>query len=350
MIGDGARSVSDGPPGESVLVVGPSWVGDMVLAQSLFLSLRSRDPAIAIDVVAPDWSRPIVSRMPEVREAIGLPIGHGRLGLLTRWRVGRALARRGYARAIVLPQSLKSALVPFFARVPRRTGFLGEQRYALINDVRPLDPSFGRPMVLRYLALGLPPGSSEPRETPHPALRVDPRNRDALVAGLGLDLARPLAICVPGAEYGPAKAWPAESFADLGRRLAGSGFAVWILGSGTDQPLGERIVAAAGPAARNLCGRTSLADATDLLSLANVVVSNDSGLMHVAAAVGRPVVAIFGSSSPVYTPPLAVRSEVLYLGLECSPCFERRCPLGHYGCLRGIPVEAVLAAARRIAA
>lgn len=335
---------------DSVLVVGPSWVGDMVMAQSLFISLRRRHPAMAIDVVAPDWSRPIVARMPEVREAIGLPIHHGRLGLATRWRVGRALARRNYGRAIVLPQSLKSALVPFFARIPRRTGFLGEHRRGLINDVRPLDRSFRRPMVLRYLSLGLPPDSPEPLDIPHPAIRVDEIHRAALLETLELDLGRPLAVCVPGAEYGPAKAWPAESFAELGRRLADSGFGVWILGSEADRPLGERIRVAAGPTARDLCGRTSLEDAADLLSLASVVVSNDSGLMHVAAAVGRPVVAVFGSSSPVYTPPLAARAEVLYLGLECSPCFERRCPLGHYGCLRGIPVDAVLAAVRRIAA
>jgi heptosyltransferase-2 len=333
---------------ESVLVVGPSWVGDMVIAQSLFISLRLHDPAISIDVVAPDWSRPVVTRMPEVREAIGLPIRHGRLALATRWRVGRALSRRGYDRAIVLPQSLKSALVPFFAGIPRRTGFLGEHRHGLINDVRPLHRSDG-PMVLRYLSLGLPPGSPAPGEAPRPRLRVDETNRRALVARLELDLARPVVVCVPGAEYGPAKAWPAESFADLGRRIAASGFAVWVVGSEADRRLGERIRSAAGAGARDLCGRTSLEDAVDLLSLAHVVVSNDSGLMHVAAAVGRPIVAVFGSSSPTYTPPLAGRAEVLYLGLDCSPCFERRCPLGHYDCLRGIGVDAVLDATRRLA-
>jgi len=334
---------------EKTLVVGPSWVGDMVLAQSLFISMRRRDPEVSIDVVAPDWSRPVLARMPEVREAVGLPIPHGELRLATRWRVGRALCGRGYDRAIVLPQSMKSALVPFFARIPRRTGFVGEQRYGLINDVRPLDRSLERPMVRRYLSLGRPRGSREPDEVPRPCLRVDEDNRRALVERLGLDLDRPVAACVPGAEYGPAKAWPADSFAELARRLASSGLTVWVLGSDADRPIGERVRESAGSGARNLCGLTSLEDAVDLLSLARVVVSNDSGLMHVAAAVDRPVVALFGSSSPTYTPPLAGRAEVLYLGLDCSPCFERRCPLGHYRCLTGIGVEAVLDAVRRLA-
>ena len=334
---------------ESLLVVGPSWVGDMVLAQSLFISLRRREPTLGIDVVAPDWSRPIVTRMPEVREAIGLPIGHGRLALRTRWRVGRELARRSYDRAIVLPQSAKSALVPLFAGIPRRTGFLGEHRHGLINDVRPLDPSQRRPMVLRYVALGLPPGSPAPTEAPRPSIRIDEANRRDLVARLALDLSRPVAACLPGAEYGPAKAWPPEHCAALGRRLGERGLAVWVLGSAGDRPTGERIREAAGSPARNLCGQTTLADAADLLSLAAIVVSNDSGLMHVAAAVDRPVVAVFGSSSPAYTPPLAARAEVLYRGLACSPCFSRRCRFGHYACLREIGVEEVLAAAERLA-
>ena len=319
------------------------------MAQSLFISLRRRDPDLAIDVVAPDWSRTIVTRMPEVREAIGLPLGHGQLGLRTRWRVGRELARRSYAHAIVLPQSAKAALVPLFAGIPRRTGFLGEHRYGLINDVRPLDRSEHRPMVLRYVALGLPPGSPAPAAAPRPSIRVDEANRDDLAARLDLALGRPVVACLPGAEYGPAKAWPVESFAELGRRLAEAGFAIWVLGSDADRPAGERIRAVVGTDARNLCGETSLADAADLLSLARFVVSNDSGLMHVAAAVDRPVVAVFGSSSPAYTPPLATRAEVLYRGLSCSPCFERRCPFGHYACLRGISVEEVLAAALRVA-
>jgi len=329
---------------ERLLIVGPSWVGDMVMAQSLFISLRRDDPDVEIDVVAPDWSRPLLDRMPEVREAIGLPVTHGELHLATRWRVGRSLAREGYDRAIILPKSIKSALVPYFARIPRRTGYRGEHRYGLINDMRPFDPLAGRPMVTWYLILGLPPSRPVPEEIPYPRIRVDEKNRQRLVDKLGLDLDRPVIGCIPGAEYGPAKAWPLESYGELIRRLAPEGFRIWILGSENEREPGERIRAASGGAAVNLCGLTRLEDAADLLSLTSMVVSNDTGLMHVAAAVGTRIVAVFGSSSPRYTPPLTDAASVLYLDLDCSPCFERRCPFGHYRCLREISVDSVLSA------
>jgi len=327
-----------------VLIVGPSWVGDMVMAQSLFISLRRENPEVEIDVVAPDWSRPLLDRIPEVRESIGLPVTHGELHLATRWRVGRSLARKGYDRAIVLPKSIKSALVPFFARIPQRTGYRGEHRYGLINDMRPYDPLAGRPMVTWYLILGLPPSRPAPEEIPHPRIRIDERNRQRMVEELGLNLDRPVICCIPGAEYGPAKAWPLDSYGELTRRLALEGFQVWILGSANEKEPGERIRAASGGAAANLCGRTRLEDAADLLSLATIVVSNDTGLMHVAAAVGSRIVAIFGSSSPRYTPPLTKTATVLYLDLDCSPCFERRCPFDHYRCLREISVDSVFSA------
>ncbi|HXV78234.1 MAG TPA: lipopolysaccharide heptosyltransferase II [Candidatus Polarisedimenticolaceae bacterium] len=338
-----------GPAGGArLLVVGPSWIGDMVMAQSLFLQLRRDDPSVTIDVVAPDWSRPILGRMPEIRRAIGLPVAHGRLGFAARWRIGRSLQGERYDRAIVMPKSWKSSLVPFFARVPVRTGYRGEQRFGLINDARPLDVSFDRPMVRRYLALAPRAGGTVAEEIPRPALRVDRDNRGRVAARLGLASERPVVACVPGAEYGPAKTWPAESFGELGRRLTASGVAVWILGGAAERETGERVRALAGPRARNLCGELRLEDAVDLLSLTSTVVSNDTGLMHVAAAVGSHVVALYGSSSPVYTPPLTDRAEVLYLGLDCSPCFERACPLGHHRCLRELSVDAVLAAVRRV--
>jgi heptosyltransferase-2 len=286
--------------------------------------------------------------MPEVREAIGMPLRHGELGLRTRWRVGRSLRSKRYDRSIVLPKSFKSALVPFFAGIPRRTGYLGEQRYGLINDVRPLDGKFDRPMVRRYLELAPANLHDRPAATPHPALTVDPANRDRLVERLGLPLEAPVVGLVPGAEYGPAKAWPLASFAELAARLSRSGYSVWVFGSENEREAGDAILGAAGPTTRNLCGCTRLEDAVDLLSLTPTVVSNDTGLMHVAAAVGSGLVAIFGSSSPVYTPPLTDRAEVLYLDLDCSPCFERTCPLGHYRCLRDISVDAVIERIARI--
>ena len=318
----------------------------MVMAQSLFISLRRENPEVEIDVVAPAWSRPLLDRMPEVREAISLPVTHGELHLATRWRVGRSLRREGYDRAIVLPKSIKSALVPFFARIPQRTGYRGEHRYGLINDMRPYDPLAGRPMVSWYLILGLPPSRPAPEEIPYPRIRVDEQNRQRLVDKLRLNLDRPVIGCIPGAEYGPAKAWPLESYGELIRRLAPEGFQIWILGSRSEREAGERIRAASDGAAVNLCGQTRLEDAADLLSLTSMVVSNDTGLMHVAAAVGTRVVAVFGSSSPRYTPPLTDTATVLYLDLDCSPCFERRCPFDHYRCLRDVSVDSVLSAVR----
>jgi heptosyltransferase-2 len=332
---------------EKLLVVGPSWVGDMVMAQSLYKLLKAREPALEIDVLAPAWSLPLLKRMPEAARGIELPLGHGELGLGRRRRLGRSLAGR-YGRAIVLPRSLKSALVPWFAGIPRRTGFRGEWRYGLINDSRPFDGKRLDQTVLRFVALGLEPGETELPDPPEPRLSIDAAGLRALAERLGLDTAGAIVALMPGAEYGPAKQWPLESFAALAGRLAAAGVQVWVLGSAKEAPLGAEIERAAGLAyVRNLCGASSLVEACDLLSAAAVAVSNDSGLMHVAAAVGTHVVAIYGSSTPDFTPPLTSERTIHYRRLPCSPCFERTCPLGHLDCLRGIDVAAVAASVER---
>ncbi|MBN1237741.1 MAG: lipopolysaccharide heptosyltransferase II [Gammaproteobacteria bacterium] len=321
------------------LVVGPSWVGDMVMAQSLYKLLARRHPGAVVDVVAPPWSLPILARMPEVRRGVELAVGHGELGLGRRFALGRRLRGQRYDRAIVLPRSLKSALVPWFAAVPVRTGFLGESRYGLINDVRPFDPAVLDQTVKRFVALGTERGEA-PGDVEPPALRASAEAVAALRSKLGLGNAAETIALMPGAEYGPAKQWPIERFAAVAGTLAAAGLDVWVLGSAKERPLGETIAAAA-PQVRNLCGATSLEDAVDLLSAARVAVTNDSGLMHVAAAVGTHVVAIYGSSSPAFTPPLTPRKTVLYLGIECSPCFQRTCPLQHLRCLRDISARSV---------
>ena len=329
---------------EKVLVVGPSWVGDMVLAQSLFISLKQRDPAVEIDVLAPGWSLPLLQRMPQVRRGIELPIAHGELGLGRLWRLGRSLRGEAYGRALVLPRKLKAALVPFFAGIPRRTGYRGEARYLLINDPRPLDRTVLKQTVQRFVALGSPSAPSAAPDVPHPRLVVDESRCRGLLGTLGLNLDRPAIAFMPGAEYGPAKQWPADYYARVARGLAASGRQVWLFGSRKEAALGEEIRVKAGGAPVNLCGRTALADVIDLLSLCERALTNDSGLMHVAAAVGIPLVAIYGSSTPDYTPPLTAQQKILYLRLSCSPCFERTCPLGHYNCLRQIAPEQVLGA------
>ncbi len=325
-----------------VLVVGPAWVGDMVMAQSLFMTLVAR--GAKVDVVAPEWSLPLLARMPEVCRAVALPVNHGSLGLAERWRIGRALRAEHYDQAIVLPRSFKAALIPFFAGIPHRTGYRGEMRYVLINDMRVLNKSLLPRVIDRYVASGLPADTPLPPENiPLPRLSIDTENRDRVVQQLGLDIQRPTVAFMPGAEYGPAKRWPLAHYAALARELVASGRQVWIIGSTKEQADGD-VIAAAAPGVLNLCGQTRLEDAVDLLSLASAAVSNDSGLMHVAAATGIPLVALYGSSSPAYTPPLSAQARVLYRALSCSPCFKRVCPLGDTPCLTDIGPEQVMAA------
>jgi len=326
---------------ERILVVGPSWVGDMVMAQSLYISLQQRLEEALIDVVAPPWSLPIVARMPEIRRGIGLPLSHGKFGFSTRRRIGASLRSHRYHQSIVLPRSWKAALLPFFAGIPWRTGYRGELRFGLLNDIRALDKSILTQTVQRYVALGLPRESSQPPEVPAPRLSVNLDNQRYLMESLGLDSVQPIIAFMPGAEYGPAKQWPAEYYSLLAGRLIGQGFQVWIFGSENERRLGEEI-ASPHAGVHNLCGRTRLEEVIDLMAATRLAVSNDSGLMHVAAAVDIPVVAIYGSSSASFTPPLTEKKSILSRDLECSPCFERRCPLGHYRCLRDIKPEQVL--------
>ena len=332
-----------------ILVVGPSWVGDMVMAQSLFITLQQQGD-VQIDVLAPAWSLPILQRMPQVHQGIAMPLGHGQLGLRTRWQLGRQLARAGYQQAIVLPGSLKSALVPWFAGIPQRTGFTGEQRYGLLNDRRPLDKQVLPMTVQRFVALGLPrsAAASTAPEFPPPSLVADAANAARLRERLGLQDARPAVAFMPGAEYGPAKQWPAPHFAQLARDLMARGQQVWVLGSAKDRDIGQAIADSLAPEQapqlHMLCGQTELGDVVDLLSLCAGAVSNDSGLMHIAAALGIPLVAIYGSSDPRHTPPLSPSAKALSLNLPCAPCFERRCPLGHTRCLNELLPQQVLQA------
>ena len=303
-----------------ILVVAPNWIGDALMAQPLLTRLKQS--GATIDVLAPEWVAPVARRMPEVSEVISAPFRHGPLQLRERWRLGRELKRRGYDQAFVLPNTWKSALVPFLAGIPARTGYTGESRYGLLNVRHARSNS---PMPQHYARLAGPLQG----ELPRPQLKVT--GDEIAEARKRYDInGRYVALC-PGAEYGPAKRWP--YFKDLAERM---GVPAVILGSAKDQ------AAAAGIRGRDLTGKTSLDDAIRLIAGAEAVVSNDSGLMHVAAALGRPQVALFGSSSPQHTPPANEQARVLWLQIECSPCFARECPLGHFRCMREISVEQVL--------
>lgn len=310
-----------------ILVVAPNWIGDALMAQPLLARLREKQPGAQLDVLAPEWVAPVARRMPEVGEVIAVPFRHGRLQLRSRWRLGRSLRARGYAHAIVLPNTWKSALVPFFAGIALRSGYVGESRYGLLNQ---LYRKQAAPMNLHYARLSEPPGTEPAAPLPQPKLGVSAEEIASVKAKFRLG--SPYVALCPGAEYGPAKRWP--YFAGLSKEIYREKA---ILGSAGDAE------AAQGIEGTNLVGRTSLDEAIALLAGAACVVSNDSGLMHVAAALGRPQVALFGSSSPEHTPPQSAAARVLWLRLECSPCFARECPLGHFRCMRDISVEQVLA-------
>lgn len=339
-----------------ILIIGPAWVGDMVMSQSLYMAIKQQFPDAILHVMAPGWCLPLLERMPEVDQAIKMPLGHGELQLGTRWRLGRQLRSEGYDWAIVLPNSLKSALIPFFAGIPRRTGWKGESRYGLLNDLRRNKRDFPM-MVERYLALAWPASrminASSLPSRPLPRLISSPESQSTALQKHGLSLGQPaLALC-PGAEFGPAKRWPEEYYAEIARRwLDKTGGQVWIFGSGKDKPVATAIRNALAVEQRDQCqilaGETSLTEAMDLLAASKVVVSNDSGLMHIAAALQRPLVAVYGSTSTEYTPPLSPDAQLVHTDIECRPCFKRECPLGHLNCLRQLSPDLVWQAIERI--
>jgi heptosyltransferase-2 len=319
------------------LVIAPQWIGDAVMSEPLLARLAARGEQLA--VAALPWVAPVFRAMPQVGEVIELPFAHGRLDWAERRRVAAGLRGR-FDTAYVLPNSLKSALIPWLARIPRRIGYAGEGRVMLLNR-RLANPAGRPPMVAFYSALA---GPSVPAGV-RPHLSFAAPVLAAATRGVGV---QPGAYWVfaPGAEYGPAKCWPAERYAELAHSLfAAHGQPVLLLGSGKEAALCETIAAAAPGACRVLAGKTSLLDAMALIAAARGVVSNDSGLMHVAAAFGVPQAAVFGSTSPEHTPPLNPRARVVWLKealqLDCMPCFERVCRFGHTRCLTEVSAARV---------
>ena len=326
-----------------ILVLGPAWVGDMVLAQSLFKILKANQPDCVIDVAAPAWTLPLLERMPEISEKIALPFKHGELAFFERLRFGKSLKYKGYTQAIILTNSFKSALLPFAAGIKTRTGFLGEMRVGLINDIRPLDKTKLVKTVERFVALGLEKNENLPKIIPSPQINSSPEAAWLLASSAGVlnkensveNKNKILGLC-PGAEYGEAKRWPAEYYAEVANEALNKGWQVWLFGSDKDVPVTSQINQLTQNKCTDFGGKTKLGEAIDLMSICNTIISNDSGLMHIAAALNKKLIAIYGSSDPTHTPPMHPQAVIEYLGLECSPCFKRTCPLGHLNCLKQI--------------
>lgn len=318
----------------------------MVMAQVLFKELRRQHPDAIIDVLAPDWSRPLLDRMPEVRRAIAMPVGHGQVNFSVRKKIAQELKPEQYDQAILLPNSFKSALIPFWANIPKRTGWRGEMRYVVLNDIRKLVKQDYPLMIQRFAALAHEKNAVLPTKLTKPALQIDSTSRKAAMEKFNLSTQRKILALAPGAEFGEAKRWPEAHYAEVASELMEEGWDTWIFGSKNDVPVANTIRNALPEVYRANChvlaGQTSLAEAIDVLSLANLVICNDSGLMHIAAALCRPLVAVYGSTSPDFTPPLSDQVRIVRLGLECSPCFERVCPLGHTDCLKKLEPQKVL--------
>ncbi|MCP1064863.1 ADP-heptose--LPS heptosyltransferase RfaF [Serratia symbiotica] len=305
-----------------ILVIGPSWVGDIMMSQSLYRTLKAEYPSAEIDVMAAAWYRPLLTRMPEVHQALPMPLGHGTLAIGERWRIGHALRANQYDHAYVLPNSFKSALVPFFANMPQRTGWRGEIRYGLLNDIRVLDKAAFPLMVQRYVALAYDKGCIHcaddlPQPLLWPQLQVSEEDIAKTTTAFNLTDHRPMIGFCPGAEFGPAKRWPHYHYAILAQRLIEQGYQIALFGSAKDYAAGEQISTALQANVRdcciNLAGKTLLEQAVILIASCQAIVSNDSGLMHITAALNKPLIAIYGPSSPDFTPPLSDKAKVIRL-------------------------------------
>ncbi len=333
-----------------ILVIAPSWIGDLVMSQCLYKQLKQNDPNCEIHVLAPKWCLPILERMPEVSKRILMPIGHGEFNFSGRKSLAKTLRPENYDQAYILPNSWKSALIPFLAKIPHRYGWKGEMRYVLINHMRKNKADF--PLLIeRYVALAC-------NENIHSAKDLAPIAKPALTVKhlSALEIAKfhirstekPLGLC-PGAEYGITKKWPPIAYATVATHYLKehSTSEVWIFGSNKDADTAQEIINDIPDTFHNrirmLTGSTTLTEAVDLLAMCNLVICNDSGLMHITAAVKTRLVAIFGSTSTKYTPPLAEDALIVESDEPCHPCFKKQCQYGTLACLTKITPKDVIA-------
>ena len=316
-------------PTQKLLIIPQNWLGDIVMSQTLLKKIKSDNPKTSIDILVNSSLKNLVERMPEINKVIILDCNHRELGLFKRLRLAKEIKKSSYDRSIVLSRSLKSSLIPYFAKIPIRTGELGELRYLLINDLKEFSKESRRKTASRYISM-YSDNNEELSENYYPSLDSNSENIKNLSEKYDLKKDEKVIIFAPGAAFGPSKMWPVNKFRELGKKL-NNDFKILILGSNNEKSIGNDIVTNKNMV--NLCGKTSIADAVDLMHISKFCVSNDSGLMHLAAATNTKSISIYGSTSPDFTPPLTKNKDIHYKGMSCSPCFEKKCKYGHYNCL-----------------
>ena len=321
---------------EKLLIIPQNWLGDIVMSQTLLKRVKSENPNTEIDILVNSTFKSLVERMPEISKAVILDSRHKELGLLKRLNLARRI-KGNYDQSIVLSRSIKSALIPYFAKIPIRTGELGESRYILINDLKKFTKEDRRKTAFRYVSM-FSKKEEVLDEKYYPSLQSDPENIKILSDKYKLNLDKKIIIFAPGAAFGPSKMWPVEKFKELGEKL-NKDFFILILGSNNEKNIGDKIVTNKNMI--NLCGETTITDAVDLIHISEFCVSNDSGLMHLASATNTKSISIYGATSPELTPPLTINKEIHYRGISCSPCFEKKCKYGHYNCLVEIQADDV---------
>ena len=314
---------------EKLLIIPQNWLGDIVMSQALLKRIKFDNPDTLIDILIDSYMKGVVTRMPEINKAIVLNCKHREFGLFKRLKLANEIKASAYSQSIILSRSIKSALIPYLARIPIRTGELGESRYILINDLRKFTKDNRRKTAFRYASM-FTKKEEVLDEKYYPSLKSDPEKIKILSSKYKIDLEKKIIIFAPGAAFGPSKMWPVEKFKELGEKL-NKDFFILVLGSKSEKSIGDKIVT--NKNVINLCGETSITDAIDLMHISEFCVSNDSGLMHLAAATNTKSISIYGATSPELTPPLTSNKQIHYRGLPCSPCFEKICKYGHYNCL-----------------
>ena len=334
-----------------VLIIAPNWIGDAVMSLPLLKQIKTSD--CQIDVLATPWVAPIYEACDEVQKVISANFIHGQLQLPLRWQVSRGLRKTGYKACYILPNSWKSLIIPLLAGIPQKIAYIGESRSFFLTHALPNPNKSERPsMVGHYLSLAFNNSFEISRfnsEDFYPRLTMKSEVIQSCSSVLNnyLPNSKSFFIIAPGAEFGPAKQWPTNHFSHLANLLLHQykEFGILILGSKKDTSVADQILYGVEPQylarIQNLCGKIPLIEAMGVLSMSKGLISNDSGMMHIGAALKIPQVAVFGSSDPSHTPPLSKKASIMYLGLDCSPCHQRKCPLGHSNCLVNISPESV---------